>query len=115
MEAIKIVRIELNGYGIFNSCEIPSYHPVIYNVHERHNEFPNPYQEGLKMGSEWFCAYKTIEQVQKWIMASEIRYFIELGFKVLLLTVDNYQVGQYQVIYTKDSIKSQEDITSLFI
>ncbi len=36
------------------------------------------------------------------------------GDKVLLLEVTEFQVGEYQIIFTKESITSSKDITSLF-
>lgn len=61
------------------------------------------------------CAYKTVEQVQQWLEKEEIQYFTSIGFRVYLLTVSEYQTGEYQVIFTKDSIESKEDVTSLFV
>lgn len=117
MESIKVVRLELKGTGIFISPYVDMDRVEIAGVYHRHKEFPCPESEGLDLredGKEWFCAYKTIEQVQQWLRKEEIQYFISIGFRVLLLTVNEYQLGEYQVIFTKESIESKEDITSLF-
>jgi len=118
MEALKIVRIEYLGVGIFCSPNVHCMHPIVREVYNRHNDFPNPMNEGLNLwkdNKEWFCAYKTVEQVQQWLRKVEIQYFTTLGFRVYLLTVNEYQMGDYQVIFTKDSIVSKEDVTSLFV
>lgn len=120
-KTIKIVRLERKGRGIFRpSNRIIFKSKIAKTTHERHNYngFPTPYGEGLDLDKddmEWFCAYKSVEQLQKWVLKKEMAYFIKMGFKVLLLNVTNFQEGEKQVLYTKDSINSSEDITSLFI
>lgn len=110
---IQVLRIENeDGIGIFHGGFAFS---VCREVATRHGKFPNPHQEGLKMNGQWFCAYKTIEQIQEWIMPDELRMLPECGYRVYLLTVTNYQIGNYQVIFTKDSIIDRKDVTELFI
>lgn len=132
MKTIKIVRLERNGIGVFRHRDPEIYkHPIACETYERHNGggFPLPEYDRIENNSamdedylsinkdnkEWFCAYKTVEQLQDWIYKEEIQYFASVGFKVILLKVSDYQIGEKQVLFTKESIKSQEDITSLFI
>lgn len=121
MSVIKIVRLERRGFGIFrpkNQAILKS--KIAQRTYDRHNNggFPMPWQEDLDMdmdGKEWFCAYKTVEQLQQWVLKEELAFFISKGFKVLLLSVSEYQEGEKQVIFTKESIVSSEDITTLFV
>jgi hypothetical protein len=126
---IKIVRFEREGKGIFKHEDSEIYQNYIAKrTYERHNNgnFPTPWDDRLegdnyynyldldKDYKEWFCAYKTIEQIQEWIMPDEIDYFVSKGFRLLLLKVSEYQIGEKQVLFTRESIIKQEDITSLF-
>jgi len=84
----------------------------------RHNSFNSPKKDLLYIrlyDKTWFCAYKTVEQLQQWLMPDEIRFLISKNFDVLLLAVNEYQVGEHQVIFTKESIVSSNVINSLFI
>jgi hypothetical protein len=84
----------------------------------RHRNFPTPSTEGLSMyrnDRKWFCAYKTVEQLQQWLMPNEIRFLISKDFDVLLLTVNEYQVGEHQVVFTRESVQESTVINSLFI
>lgn len=120
MKTIQIIRIERRGRGIFRPSNQAIYRSKIaQRTYDRHNRggFPMPHVENLDMYKglkEWFCAYKTIEQLQEWVKKEELNFFFSKGFKVLLLTVSEYQEGEKQVIFTKESIVSSEDITSLF-
>ena len=115
-----IVRFERRGNGIFRPSNKSIYNSAIAKrTYARHNNgnFPLPENENLDLirgGKEWFCAYKTIEQLQSWVHKDEIDFFISKGFKVLMLDVNEYQEGQMQVVFTKESIISSKDITSLF-
>lgn len=113
-----ILRIELDGIGIFNNPLVKKKGFKYWNeMFERHMEFPSPYNDGIdlhKEDKEWFCAYKSVEQMQLWLRSEEIKFFIGMGFRFLLLEVEEYQEGEYQIIYTKESIKECKDITAIF-
>lgn len=121
MSTIKIIRIERDGIGVFKHGDDDLYqHPIAKRTYRRHNGggFPVPELEGLNLSKdckEWFCAYISIEDFQAWILPEEVVYFKSVGFKVFLLEVGEYQIGKKQVIFTKESIISKEDITTLFI
>jgi len=119
-----IVRVEArDGNGLFTSMKdgkFREYKPYaeIPALATRHNTFNNPEEDGLdihKGDKEWFCAYKNIEQLQDWVLRSELRVFAENGCRVLMLDVLEYQVGDDQIIYTKESIISSKDVTELFL
>jgi len=125
---ITVIRIEhpADGWGIFriNHSEnlegIKSNHiPELTELYERHNDkLKTPYEDGLNMslrGHEWYCAYKGIEQIKRWITPEEFKTLYYNGYKILLLDVTNYQEGKDQVVYTKTSVISMKDISELFI
>lgn len=131
MKGIKtIIRIEhkSDGFGIFRS-KLKDGNPsrvevgggeddILFELWERHNDFYTPFEDGLdiELGfKEWFCAFKSIEQIQQWILPDEFKVLLENDFNILLLTVTEYQEGEHQVIFTKESIVSTQDISTLFV
>lgn len=116
-----IVRIEhpKDGIGIFQrDDEFRLTNIDLQNIGRRHNDkFKTPWDDGLDLernGREWFCGYKSIEQIQSWIKKSEFRKLISHGYKILLIKANECQVGDDQLIFTKESVVTTEDITSLF-
>lgn len=124
-----IIRIEypLDGLGIFTTYlganfnhdkrEIRPIDEFCREAYIRHREFNDPFQDKLNLKKDnknWFCSYKSIEQLQQWIKPEELKTIIEEGYKVFMLDVFEYQEGKDQIIYTKDSIQSSKNITSLF-
>ena len=87
----------------------------------RHNGmFPCPYEDGglnfWKDGKDWFCAFIDIPQVTKWIEKKEMMMLIkDWGFRIYKIQVEEFQQGNFQILYTKESITNQEDITHMFI
>ena len=45
----------------------------------------------------------------------EIKEFIEMGFKVLLLDLTVCIEGDFQILFKKEDISQSKDITELFI
>lgn len=122
-----IIRIEYipDGIGIFTTFlldelrkrDIRPLDKFCESAYERHSDFKDPLNDGLdidKYGKEWFCAYKSIEQLQEWITPKELKLIISEGYTVLMLDVYEYQEGEDQIVYTKESITSYKDITCLF-
>lgn len=127
-----IIRIEhkSDGFGMFrsklNECDDnPTRvevggggNDILEELWLRHNNFNTPYKDGLDMGlrfKEWFCAFKSIEQIQQWILPDEFQVLLDNNFHILLLIVTEYQEGDHQIVFTKESIISSQDISSLFI
>ena len=122
-----VIRIEypLDGIGMFMTYlpngfkrKIKPLDEFCISAFRRHYEFNSPIQDGLdrqKDFKEWFCSYKSIEQLQQWIISNELKKIIKKGYVVLMLDITEYQEGMDQIIYTKESIKSSKDITQLFI
>ena len=88
------------------------------NCHEslraRHEKFPTPYKEGIDFTIEHFCAFKSIDQLQEWVLPEEMKEIISLGFKVLLLDVSECLEGEYQIAFKKEHIVQSKDITEIF-
>lgn len=117
-----IIRVEhpQDGKGIWRSktndewmCNKIS-NPTHMSV--RHSIFPTPNRDKkLKsISPDEFCAFKSIYQLQKWVTKSELIEFISLGFKVYALTVSDCKIGTHQVLYKKEHIVTNNDITMLF-
>ncbi len=114
-----VVRIENrnDGCGIFKirvGYNVCSKFPSLSN---RHMDFPTPFEEGLdifKNHKDWFCAFATIDILKYWVTQEEIKLFVNNGFDIILLEVTEFQQGNLQVIYTKESIISSKIINSIF-
>ena len=119
-----IIRIERpDGIGMFRN-EVAVLNIIeLIDLAKRHGngKFPIPYYDKnlniiscYKDDKEWFCAYKSIEQLQQWVKPNEFKYLFNYSYKVLLLDVTEYQEGEYQILYTKESILNRKDISNLF-
>ena len=123
---MKIIRVEhFDGVGVFrvHLDGITREHSCVHqfsleNLMERHRKFPVPYCDNEldlnKDDKNWFCGYKSIKQIQEWIFEEEFYTLKNLGYKIWLIEVDEYQIGNYQVLFTKESVIRKEDITGLF-
>ena len=77
-------------------------------ISNRHINFNSPKEDRLDIRKDnklWYCAYKSIEQLQEWIKPKELKDILSKGYTIRLLQVDEYQIGKHQIIYTKQSIK----------
>lgn len=54
-------------------------------------------------------------QLYQWIYKDEFQLILDEGYKIYLLEVLEYQEGRDQIIYTKQSIVTKVDISSLFV
>lgn len=121
MKTIQVIRVEhSDGYGMFvnftNDGERRDFmNKVPDNINERHGTFKTPQLDGMDMDDDWFCAYKSVDQFKEWVTKEEVQVLLSLDFKIYLIEVTNFQVGEFQVIYTKDSIVLKKDISELFI
>lgn len=129
LETKKIIRVEHeDGWGMFIAKTSRfalawTDHKKLKPLWERHNTenpnggFPIPQTEGLKIsknGKEWFCSFKNIEQFKQWVKDEEVKELLKLGFKVIQLEVNEWQEGEQQILYTKESIINVEDISHQF-
>lgn len=127
----KAIRIEYSdGYGLFFKKIWDKQGNIIANrdvyaekdFHElwvKHNDFfPQPHEEFLHVTKdlkEYFCAFKSINDLLFWIKPNQLNEIINAGFKIYELDVTDYQIGGYQIIYTKESIVNQIDRTNVIL
>lgn len=126
MNPIQIIRIEHpdDGNGIW--CSKRKEDRFTYRLNHlkcykeigiRHEDLKSPFEDGLLMDKNcdnWFCAFISIKQLIAWVLKEELEEIIKDGFIIYLLEVSDYQIGEHQVIYTKESVISKQDISSLF-
>lgn len=129
-----IARIEHphDGIGMFRTAFRPIWGDKEYYLYDRvlnrHSDLPVPHYDSivgdpdetpldcLKDGLEWFCGYKSVDELKKWVETEELTHLItKYGLKVYAIKATQVQVGLFQSLFTKESITSKEDITQLFI
>ena len=118
MNTRNIVRMEdKNGVGVFMS-RLTDDADIYTPISDRHDAFPSPRRDDgigdLFLSGVHYCAYKSVEEFRNWIMPHEVKVLMELGFKVLLLTVTDCIEGQFQAIYEKANVLECKDISDLF-
>ncbi len=122
----QIIRVEHeDGYGIFRSRLDDTWkgrpHSVLLQYHRypgfesRHSNFNNPRRDGLNRSDADFCAFKSIEQIQQWIMPDEFEKLIEDGYKVFLIEVSECQEGRDNILFQKKHELNRKDISKIFI
>jgi len=88
-------------------------------VCRRHNDMDTPWSDPnldrFLEKKEWFCAYKNLDQLALWMDNMEIREVLEHGYNIYQLSVNEFQVGSDQIMYTKESIERKENINQLFL
>lgn len=113
----QIVRVEhTDGTGMFKDAfhRRHSVQNILPYLNERHQRFNNPAEDGLGRTDTDFCAYKSIEHIQKWIMPDEFKVLFENGYSVYLLEVSEYQEGRDNILFKKENVVSKKDISQLF-
>lgn len=123
--ATQLVRIEHeDGIGMFQTHNRfkdgeRREHFIMHHkraIGERHEEFNTPWQDGLPfIPGEHFCAYKSIDQLQQWVMKDEFELLFKLGYSVYLIEVSDCQIGKDQIIFRKEDIVSKTNINQLFV
>lgn len=128
----EIIRIEHpeSGNGIFTHRF--SEWECLREFFDRHNNLPTPmsneesdemrdtFQEAVfkdryeKQPNEWFCAYKSFEQLLEWVLEEEFENIIRIGFRFYSIKVESCVIGNYQCIFKKKDIIEKTDITYLF-
>lgn len=119
-----IVRVEndYDGNGFFcsrNPCDTDTCVFTAFSftndLDRKHKDFPGPFRDGLFRQENDFCAFKSIEDLQKWIKPEWFEEIFSFGFKVWLIAVSKYEEGIFQIIFKKEDILHKEDISALFI
>lgn len=91
---------------------------IIPDALDRHCKFNTPYGDGLYMrlkNKEWFCAFKSLNQLNKWFKKSELSEIAKNNYRILKLKVREYQEGDHQIVFTKESIVKKKDLTHKFL
>ncbi len=115
---MQLVRIEApNGIGMFTNEDYNSLGALCYNALARHTKFNNPFCDGLDINLydlKWFCGYKTLEQLKEWLTIEEIKILLSNEYNIYLIDAQQFQIGEHQIIFTKESITSKININDLF-
>ena len=116
---MKVFRIEdKNGEGCFTNKSLRN-NSIFKKAIDRHTkDFPTPREEdGIDFqfrSGHHYCAYKSEEQLHKWLLPAEIKEMLKAGFKIYCITLSNYLEGEEQVVFLKSDIKGKEDISKRF-
>ena len=122
---MKIIRVEdkRKGIGLFRRNRGIYDIGELSHVVDKHFtwsspfQFPTPQEEELdidKDNKEWYCAFKSEEQFRSIFSNSDAQILISKGFKILELEVTEYQEGDQQILYTKESIKNKVILNNKF-
>ena len=114
---MQVIRLEhpSNGCGIFHNAHIISDTYMEDDWYHRHNKMTGARLiDGFCKGKH-FCAYQSIDELQRWITNDELKEIIHNGFIVLLLDISDFILHHDQVLYDKTSIRFQKEITELFV
>ena len=120
------IRIEHpdSGWGIWRHQENMTVDNLsnFSEFNQRHSNFKTI---GAELGNEpfnlsyyerqkYFCAFKSIKQLQQWVFQSEINEFITFGFRIYKIKANNCLIGEDQIFFKKENIISKIDITNIF-
>lgn len=118
-----IIRIKhpSDGKGLWHHRDL-YYNGPLESIVERHELF-NTREEDLGYDKynkqpqfdNLFCAYKSIEQFQQWIVPTEVEWILSKGFNILMIDVSTCIEGVDQILFEKKHILQTKIINSLFI
>jgi thioredoxin-related protein len=119
MNVKQVLRIEAeDGWGMFRNhpdhLERETIDQINYNVYDRHCSMNNPYQDGLNMTDDHFCAYASLEMMEKWLTTEEIREILSYDYNIYLIELTEWQEGKHNVIFKQEHVKSKINISDLF-
>lgn len=87
----------------------------IDDLGKKHNRFPTPAEDFIVgFNRDYFCSFKSLPQMKKWIKMEWLDEMIKFGFRVYMIDVSEYIEGRYQICFMKKHIVKKEDITSIF-
>lgn len=115
---MKFIRIEHPNteLGIFRH-EVKLQDLGLFELLERHQNFPTPNEERRLYGifkKRYKCAFKTVEQLKRWIYSEEIEALLLAGFEVYVMTSKFAIEGDYQIIFDPELVTLKENISDLF-
>lgn len=113
---VKAYRIEYkDGYGPFRSqigggirphYAMKDFYDMIYS----HNSFPSIHEERVGLGLNWFCAYKSENQLLEYCRGS-LEKMIKCNFEIYEVKVKDGIVTNYQILFKKKNIVEKRKIT----
>jgi hypothetical protein len=118
MEKIIAIRIEHpeTSWGIFCSDNIWENLRIDYfstTWYEKHEEMEMAINiEGWT--EKHFCAYKSIKNLKYWLNSEDIAQILSVGFIIYELELSDAIISSDQILYRKEDIISQIDITKQF-
>lgn len=115
-EIIRIEHIEC-GNGIFNSINDRLFESKFANniIHRFEEHFLNPNRDLIKFNQNYYCAFKSINDLIKWLSIDELKSLVNIGFRIYKIIVKRYKEGNMQIVYTLKSIKQKIDITNYIL
>lgn len=108
---VVVYRLEdKDGTGPFCSLiiDLMKLCPVTYWLHTF--KFPTPEMEDMdiyKYKKNWYCAYKSLTDLNVWINKDDLVKLLD-NFKLYEITIDEYQVGEEQIIFTKRGVLNKK-------
>lgn len=114
---VKAYRIEYkDGYGPFRSqiggvirsrYAMKDFRDMIYS----HISFPSIHEERTDLGLNWFCAYKSENQLLEYCRGS-LEKMIKCNFEIYELEVKDGIVTNYQILFKKKNVIEKKKITN---
>lgn len=81
----------------------------------RHSSFNTPWEDNLNMISGLhYCAYRSLEMLERWITPEEMKILIANKFTVWLYEVSEWQEGRDNTIFRREDVVDKRDLTELF-
>lgn len=113
-----VLRIEHSyGWGMFRSATIEkrTIDHICPQASWRHSAMNTHGGDGLEMSDHHFCAYGSLEVMERWIKPDEVREVLKYDYKVYLIELSAWQEGDHNVIFRKEDIILKKDISDLFL
>lgn len=122
----QIIRVEhSDGFGMFmgalydnNGIYISDRdHKVSIicpSISNKHQLFNSPFEDGLDINNDDFCAYKDTIELRRWIRQQEFSILFDNDYKVYQIEVSHWQEGRDNVLFKKEHIISKIDISNQF-
>lgn len=118
MKVVYRVEDSSTGIGMFRNTLTMNDMYGNTSIGSRHRYFNTPSEDGIDVRKDdkiWYCAYKNLETLIDRVTINDLRFLVRLGhanFRAYKIEVREYQEGDHQIIFTKESILEKRDITN---
>lgn len=115
---ITAIRVELDeDHGIINNSFRVKHRKHFQQMMKRHHQMITLDEIALPLPIENYrCAYKSIEDLQKYVTLQELKYLKVGGLKIYQLELSDSAIIEVdQIVYQLKDIKSKIDITNKII